>query len=57
MPTPTTLYPPPRWFREAVQEWLDAHQAAVLPHRIADLWTRVANSTPPDLRLVHDRDA
>lgn len=49
-----TIYPPPRWFKDAVRDWLDAHTAAALPHRIGDLFTRITRAQPPDLRVVAD---
>ena len=49
----SAMYPAPRWFREAVREWIGEY--GILCEReyaISDLFTRLAKSQPPDLRVV-----
>lgn len=48
----STQYPAPRWFREAVQSWIGETPYEALWHRTGDLWTRITNAQPPDLRLI-----
>ena len=50
-------YPAPRWFREAVRDWIGEY--GILCEReyaISDLFTRLARSQPPDLRVVGGTD-
>lgn len=48
----TSIYPAPRWFREAVLEWLAATPADLLRHRTGDLFIRVVIAQPPQFRVV-----
>lgn len=48
----TALPIPPRWFTTAVHEWMEAHPPALLRHRMADLYHRIAQAQPSQLRVV-----
>jgi hypothetical protein len=47
----SVIYPAPRWFREAVAEWLDETPHERHRYRIGDLFTRIVNAQP-HLRMV-----
>ena len=50
------LYPAPRWFREVVQAWLEETPPEKRRERMSDLFTRICDAQPPDLREVNPKD-
>ncbi len=47
-----SMYPAPRWFRDVVNAWLAETPPAPLSANLNDLWTRICNAQPPNLRVV-----
>ncbi len=51
------LYPAPRWFREVVNDWLAQTPPAPLASNLNELYTRIVNAQPTQLRVVQNEDS